>query len=218
MKTCCCTGHRPKGFPFKYGVDKQKHKTYLKTLEQKIKLAITEYGITNFISGMALGADLDFAEIVLKLRNKYPIFLECAIPCPNQTLNWNDKDILRYESILKHADKVRLISEQYTPDCMLKRNRYMVDKSQLVIAVFNGIESGGTWYTIDYAKKQNKLIEIIDLCKVGKTNFLKYILIGVSIFVAVMVIEFCCIYAVQRENVWNFYKDFWDWYKTLLTI
>ena len=163
MKTCCCTGHRPKGFPFKYGIDKQKHKTYLKTLEQKIKLAVTDYGITNFISGMALGADLDFAETVLKLRNKYPITLECAIPCPNQTLKWNSTDILRYENILKRADNINLISKQYTPECMLERNRYMVDKSELVIAVFNGIEQGGTWYTISYAKKENKVIELINL-------------------------------------------------------
>ncbi len=82
-KNCCCTGHRPKGFPFKYGVDKQKHYSYLKTLAEKTELAITEYGITNFISGMAVGVDLDFAETVLNLRNKYPITLECAIPCPN---------------------------------------------------------------------------------------------------------------------------------------
>lgn len=164
-KTCCCTGHRPKGFPFEYGVDKQKHNAYLKTLEQKIELAITEYGITNFISGMAIGTDLDFAEIVLKLRNKYAITLECAIPCPNQTLKWNSTDKLRYESILKRADEVNLIEKRYIPECMLKRNRYMVDKSELVIAVFNGIEKGGTWYTINYAKSKNKIVKIIDLCK-----------------------------------------------------
>ncbi len=134
-------------------------------LEQKIELAITEYGITNFISGMALGADMDFAEIVLKLRKKYPITLECAIPCPNQTLKWNDKDKLRHENILKRADEIKLISERYTPECMLKRNRYMADKCELVIAVFNGIEKGGTWYTINYAKKANKHIEIIELSK-----------------------------------------------------
>ncbi len=166
MKTCCCTGHRPKGFPFKYGVDKIKHNAYLQMLEEKIKLAITEYGITNFISGMALGVDMDFAETVLKLRNDYPITLECAIPCPDQTLKWNDKDKLRYDGILKRADSVNLISERYTPECMLKRNRYMVDKSELVIAVFNGIQKGGTWYTIKYAKSKNKDIELIDLCKI----------------------------------------------------
>ena len=168
MKTCCCTGHRPKGFPFQYGVDKRKHAAYLKTLEEKIKLAITEYGITNFISGMALGADLDFAETVLKLRNKYTITLECAIPCPNQTLKWNVKDKLRYDSILKRADEINLISERYNPKSMLNRNRYMIDKSELIIAVFNGIEQGGTWYTINYANKENKHIEIIDLCKGDK--------------------------------------------------
>ena len=167
-KTCCCTGHRPKGFPFKYGFDNQKHNAYLSMLEEKIKFAITDYGITNFISGMAIDVDLDFAEIVLKLRNKYPITLECAIPCPNQTLKWNSYDKLRYESILKRADKINLVSENYTPECMLKRNRYMVDKSNVVIAAFNGIEQGGTWYTINYAKKENKVILLIDLCKVDK--------------------------------------------------
>ncbi len=166
MRTCCCTGHRPKGFPFEYGIDKRKHKAYLQILEEKIKLAITLYGITNFISGMALGADLDFAETVLKLRNKYSITLECAIPCPDQTLKWNNKDKMRYDNILKLADKVTLISERYTPVCMLKRNRYMVDKCELVIAVFNGIQTGGTWYTINYAKSKNKIIELIDLCKI----------------------------------------------------
>lgn len=165
-KTCCCTGHRPKGFPFRYGIDRQRHKKYLQALERKIELAITEYGITDFISGMALGADLDFAEIVLKLRNKYPVTLECAIPCPDQTLKWNVKDRLRYERIVKKADKVTLISERYTADCMLKRNRYMVDKSGLIIAVFNGIEKGGTRYTIKYAQSKHKPIELIELCNI----------------------------------------------------
>ena len=163
-KTCCCTGHRPKSFPFQYGIDIQKHSAYLKALSQKIELAITDYGITTFISGMAIGVDLDFAETVLKLRYKYTITLECAIPCPNQTLKWNDTDKLRYETILKRADKINLISERYTPECMLKRNRYMVDKSELIIAVFNGIKRGGTWYTIEYARKTNTTIELIDLC------------------------------------------------------
>ena len=164
MQTCCCTGHRPKSFPFQYGIDTKRYNAYLQTLLQKVELAINGYGVANFISGMALGVDLDFAEIVLKLRKKYPIALECAIPCPNQTLKWRVTDKLRYESILKRADKITTVSDRYTSDCMLKRNRYMVDKSELIIAVFNGAPQGGTWYTISYAERENKLIEIIDLC------------------------------------------------------
>lgn len=163
-KTCCCTGHRPNGFPYMYGVDAKKHNAYLQALLQITEFAINGYGITAFISGMALGVDLDFAEIVLKLRNKYHITLECALPCPNQTAKWCKKDIKRYNDILKNADIITLVSKSYDRGCMLKRNRYMVDKSGLVIAVFNGIEKGGTWYTINYAKKTNTAIELIDLC------------------------------------------------------
>ena len=165
INICCCTGHRPKGFPFKYGVNKPKHKAYLQMLEEKIKLAITDYGITCFVSGMALGVDLDFAEIVLNFKDtEYKnITLECAIPCPNQTAQWTGEDKLRYDKILQRADDITLVSNHYDRDCMLKRNRYMVDKSQLVIAVFNGIERGGTFYTIKYARAKNKAIELIVL-------------------------------------------------------
>ncbi len=48
-----------------------------------------------------------------------------------------------------------------------------------------------------------------------KKKILKYILVGILLFVTVIVIEFCIIYAVQRENFWNYLKDVWDWYKTL---
>lgn len=170
IKKCCCTGHRPKGFPFAYGIDMQKHKAYLQALENKIRLAIRTHGINYFISGMAIGVDMDFAEIVLNLRDTehYPITLECAIPDVNQTLKWTEKDKKRYTSLLERADEKNYISGRNVADTMLKRNRYMVDKSELVIAVFNGIQKGGTWYTISYAQKKNREIELIDLSKVDK--------------------------------------------------
>ena len=105
-KTCTCTGHRPKGFPFAYGKDTHKHKAYLEQLKRFILLAYYDYGADRFISGMALGVDLDFAETVLKLRDgeRYPITLECALPCPNQTYKWEETDRLRYKNLLQRAD------------------------------------------------------------------------------------------------------------------
>lgn len=47
-------------------------------------------------------------------------------------------------------------------------------------------------------------------------KILKYVLIGVLLFVAVLVIEFCILYAVQGDNIWNYLEDFWGWYKNLL--
>ncbi len=69
-------------FPFEYGGKNKEFSTYLAELKSKVENAIIEYGVTCFISGMALGVDLDFAEIVLKLRKTYSLKLECAIPCP----------------------------------------------------------------------------------------------------------------------------------------
>ena len=112
---------------------------------------------------MALGVDLDFAEIVLKLKKKYPITLGCALPCKNQIYKWNCQDQMRYSIILECADRKIITSFFYTKGCMLERNRYMVDQSDIVIAVFNGIKRGGTWYTLNYAQKENKQIELIDL-------------------------------------------------------
>ncbi len=47
-------------------------------------------------------------------------------------------------------------------------------------------------------------------------KILKYVLIGILLFIAVLEIEFFIIYAVQGDNTWNFLKDVWSWYKTLL--
>ena len=42
----CCTGHRPKSFPYKYGVDKEKHNVYLQAIKDKIELVIAAFNGT----------------------------------------------------------------------------------------------------------------------------------------------------------------------------
>lgn len=117
---------------------------------------------------MALGVDMDFAETVLDFKAQYdfPISLECAIPCPNQTLKWASTEIARYNKILGKADKITVVNAYYFSACMLVRNRYMVDHSDTVLAIWNGEESGGTWQTIKYARSKNKKIDIIHIDKI----------------------------------------------------
>ena len=59
----------------------------------------------------------------------------------------------------------KYISENYTDDCMFKRNRWMVDNPSHIIAVFNG-KKGGTKYAVDYAKKQR-----LDTVIINPDNF-----------------------------------------------
>lgn len=45
-----------------------------------------------------------------------------------------------------------------------------------------------------------------------KNKTLKFILVGILLFVTILAIEFCCIYALLGDNTWNYIKDFWNWY------
>ena len=71
-------------------------------------------------------------------------------------LKWNIYDRVKYRNIISLADTVKLVSdEEYKPYLMQKRNEYMVDHSDKVIAVWDGSKSG-TKNCIDYAKKVGK--------------------------------------------------------------
>ncbi len=110
-----------------------------------------ESGVTHFLSGMALGIDIYAAEIVLSLREEFPeISLEAIIPCANQSCKWSKMQVFNYFTILKQCNKVVVLQDNYTPDCMNKRNRYMVEHSDCAIAVWNGSNSG-TGNTVKYA-------------------------------------------------------------------
>ena len=159
--TCCFTGHRPQSLPWKFNEQDERCLKMKERLKTEIIKAI-ENGYTTFISGMALGFDMICAEMVLELKKTYSnIKLVGAIPCKTQDRFWQTKDKQRYKSWLAQLDKVRCIYDDYIgPECMLERNRFMVNNSSLIIALFNGT-NGGTKKTIDYAKKQGVKIVIL---------------------------------------------------------
>lgn len=158
--TCCFTGHRPEKLP--WGNDE--HDERCIALKEKIRDAVEavyQSGIRHYICGMALGCDMFFSEAVIALRDEHPeITLEVAIPCETQSQYWSEEDRNRYYYIMAQCDYETLLQRHYSPDCMLKRNRYMVDNSSILIAVFDG-SFGGTMYTFNYAKKRG--LEVIHI-------------------------------------------------------
>ena len=79
---CCVTGHRPAGFPFPRDPYTEPYDCYLQMLQDEI-ISLINQGCFHFISGMAEGADLDFAETIIHLQASYPsIVLEAAYPYP----------------------------------------------------------------------------------------------------------------------------------------
>ena len=147
---CCFTGHRPDKMEFS-------EKEIKPLLEKAIDEAISK-GFVTFITGMAMGTDIWAAEIVLERRKKNnDLHLICALPHPGFEGRRSFVEKMRFSKIIKNADLVKEINDHYFTGCYQVRNEWMVDRSSLVIAVFNGQKSG-TKNTVDYAKKQGLII------------------------------------------------------------
>jgi len=136
MQSCCFTGHcyiSPEEM-------KDPQAVLIKTLTELI-----DQGVRDFYAGGALGFDTMAALIVLKLKRKYKhIRLILLLPCKNQTKGWPQTDKNVYDHILKKADEVVYISEQYYQGCMQARNRALVEHSDICVC-FLTKPTGGTW-------------------------------------------------------------------------
>ena len=153
QESCCFTGHRPDKLP--WGRDESDPRCL--ELKRRMTAAVREAweaGYRHFLCGMARGCDLYFGEIVAALREELDgVTLEAAIPCPEQADRWSPGTRERYAALLEQCDTQTVLSPHYTPDCMQRRNRYMVDHSSLLIAAYDGT-SGGTRYTLEYALRR----------------------------------------------------------------
>lgn len=149
-KSCCVTGHR--------NIPLDKTDLIQAKLRQAILAAINK-GYTHFISGFAAGVDLVFAEIISELKSEYSITLEAAIPYLHR-MNTPDKTFHR---LIKNCDAVKILADHYSKGCYMARNRYMVNKSTLVIAVYDGRGFGGTAATVKYASTVGCVIDMISL-------------------------------------------------------
>lgn len=167
LQTACFTGHRIYHLGAKINENKEMFSAIISKLEELIVDTSTSLAIDTFISGMALGIDTYAARAVLNMRDYgMNIRLICAIPCTNQDARWSISQKKMYHEILDEADEVIYLGEEYTDGCMQRRNRFMVDSSSLVIAVWNG-NPGGTASTVRYAEKRGVPVMRIDPKKLG---------------------------------------------------
>ncbi len=160
--TCCFTGHRPQALP--WGARESDPRCLLLKQELSARLeGVYEAGWRHFLCGMALGCDMYFAEAVLALREKRAdVTLEAVIPCGSQPDKWPAAQRSRYNSLIDRCDRVTVLQIHYTPDCMQRRNQYMVDHAALLLACYNGYP-GGTQNTLLYAQRQGLQTIVIEI-------------------------------------------------------
>ena len=146
MKTCAFSGHRNL---FDYDFDE--------LLLERVVLNLVKNGCRRFLCGMAVGFDLKAAQAVLSLKDEYAVELVACLPCANQSERFSSKNKAVYNEILARCDEVIVLQEEYTDGCMFRRDRYLVDNSDVLVC-FLRKRSGGTYYTVKYAQKQDKKI------------------------------------------------------------
>ncbi len=160
MKGCSFTGHRPE----KLKSTKVSIGDIIKALQYHIEKQI-ESGTTVFYTGMARGTDLWTAEIVLqKKKENTAIQLVSVIPFPKQADGWLAEEKKQYQRILEQSDGVVIICPSYQKNAYQRRNQYLVDHANSLIAVYNPqYPYSGTAQTIRMAEKAELRIIWIEL-------------------------------------------------------
>lgn len=152
--TLCGTGHRPK----KIVIGAQN--AYAPAVHQRLvalaAAALERHRPTRVISGMALGWDTALAEAALTLG----IPLAAYVPFAGQESLWPPASQTRFNELCAAAAEVRIICPGgYSAAKMQVRNEAMVRDSGLVLALWNGDLSGGTYNCVRFAQQQRVALD-----------------------------------------------------------
>ena len=161
-RACAFTGHRPQKLPWRSDESAPGCVALKETLAAQITALVAD-GYTEFLSGMAPGVDMWAAQIVISLRVKNPsLRLHCILPCVEQSAKWSAALQKQYRAILEQADSIIFVNRADKKNCMLERDRFLVNYATLVLAVYNGEKRGGTAATVRYARKLGRELIVID--------------------------------------------------------
>mgnify|MGYP001569968591 CR=1 FL=1 len=143
------TGHRP-GKLGGYGPSPtQDH------VRSRIREELLRIRPDSAISGMALGVDQWAAEVCYEQKIPYT----AAVPFDGQERVWPLEAQVWYRELLARAAVVHVVSPgTYAPWKLQRRNEWMVDNCDVLLAVWDGSPSG-TANCVEYARE--KLREIV---------------------------------------------------------
>lgn len=161
-RCCCITGHRPEKWALRDAPTPG--------VAYAISQAMNE-GFTTFITGGAKGVDLVAAEEVLELRERLNGLLKLVVALPYPTFGgrldpfWKQS----FERAIQEADLVVTLAPECSRSVYQARNRWMVDHSSLVLALYNGAP-GGTRNTLRYARRQGVAVRVLDAWEIEPEN------------------------------------------------
>lgn len=167
MKSCAITGHRPVRFKWKYKENDTRCKRLKRRIQEQFALMYKQ-GIRCFYVGGALGVDQWAGEILLRMKEQPgygDIELVVALPFEDHDADWDARSKSRLKFLVDHSTETVTVGTTAEPAavCYKKRNYYMVDHADCLLAVYDNDQSirSGTGMTVSYAKKKGLPITLI---------------------------------------------------------
>lgn len=142
------TGHRPQSFTADAAV----------FARSELARVATKLAPSVGLSGMALGADTWWAELMVERH----ISLHAYVPFPAQPDRWPATDQAHYRELLERAAHVEMVAPSYHRGAFHARNDALVANADAVVAVWTGVRTGGTAHAVSLAKKAKRPIVWID--------------------------------------------------------
>jgi len=146
INSCAFTGHRNLYSDFS-----------IERLRAAIE-GVLKKGCRTFYCGMAYGFDLYCCRELLTFKDRYDIKIVACIPYKGQSDGFTKENKKFYNQMLEQCDEEVILHDEFIKGCMFERDRYMVDRSDVVIAYLVEKESG-TGYTVKYA--ESKGIDVV---------------------------------------------------------
>ena len=146
---CSFTGHRE--------IPREHLSSLSDLLKRAVAYAYSE-GCRTFCAGGALGFDTLAAREVILFRMTHPdVSLVLLLPCIDQDKSWGERQQSDYQFILKNADSVEYVSDEYTKGCMKERNMALAERCDIMIA-YVGKPYSGAGQTVRFAERLNKRV------------------------------------------------------------
>lgn len=150
------TGHREERLNLPPDVSDSKWKHITTWLRNTLLIEMQRLNNEELIvfCGLATGSDMAIGYTVANMKKDgVNIKLYCIAPCKNYN-NTNSN----YAFVIKYADEIINIHDKWVKGCDRDRDDYMTSNCDKMIAIYDGIETGGVFYTVKKCKKQNKEI------------------------------------------------------------
>ena len=156
------TGHRPAKLGGWANFESTRLPLLIDAVTTELSLLSDKFSVDRVLTGMAMGYDYALGMAALQL--KIPVV--AVIPFNDFDSTWTYSYRRLYKQLLDLSAEYVVVTDDVNLDkkwevnkALDTRNKYLVDNSDILLALFDGTAKGGTYNCLMYAsKKQPKMI------------------------------------------------------------